>query len=80
MWIWILVHRFRCTNNGTIFYYSTRWQNLKKKNKTSLPFPNFLFLNNSYGVLCCVWHQGVRETVSLSHGFTGVEWRCPWAY
>ena len=72
MWIWILVHKVRCANGGTVFYYSTRWQDEKKKKKKVFlsQFSSFL---NRCGVLCCVWCQGVRETVSLSHQFTGVE-------
>ena len=57
-------------------FISHRWQDKKKKKSSSPNFPPSLTTGAESYPVC----QGIRDTVSLSHGFTGVEWRCPWAY
>lgn len=61
-------------NSGTIFIILPGGR-IKKKVFLS-QFSSFLNSRCESYPVC----QGIRETVSLSHGFTGVEWRCPWAY
>ena len=50
MWIWILVHKFRCANGETVFYYSTRRQDEKKKSSFPHSPPSLTTGVESYAV------------------------------